>query len=159
LITYLRSLPYFLTLNDTQIEKLAEQARFKSYGQGELIIQEGKEDEGLYLMFKGTGQAYLKDEKGDRKVVDELELNEAFGEMAIFPGEVSPITAIANEDVEVLIIPAAQIIVAIESNNRFASEFIEYIEERKKMVLLAKGIKEDVKSPINNNGSRGQVRR
>ncbi|MEG4499876.1 mechanosensitive ion channel family protein [Microcoleus sp. F10-C6] len=158
LATYLRSLPYFLTLNDTQIEKLAQRARFKSYGQGELIIQEGKEDEGLYIMFKGTGQAYLKDEKGDRKVVDELELNEAFGEMAIFPGEVSPVTAVANEDIEVVVIPAAHIIAAIESNNKFASEFIEYIEERKKIVLLAKGIKEDVKPPIN-NGSRVQVRR
>ncbi|MGB8687611.1 MAG: cyclic nucleotide-binding domain-containing protein [Microcoleus sp.] len=159
LITYLRSLPYFLTLNDNQIETLAEKARFKSYGQGELIIQEGKEDEGLYLMFKGTGQAYLKDEQGDRKVVDELELNEAFGEMAIFPGELSPVTAVANEDVEVVVIPAAQIVEAIESNNKFASELLEYIEERKKMVLVAKGIKEDVKSPINNNGSRVQVRK
>lgn len=159
LITYLRSLPYFLTLNDNQIETLAEQARFKSYGQGELIIQEGKEDEGLYLMFKGTGEAYLKDEKGDRKVVDELEVNEAFGEMAIFPGEVSPVTAIAKADVEVVVIPAEKIVEAIESNHKFASEFLEYIEERKKMVLVAKGIKEDVKSLINNNGSRVQVRR
>ncbi|MEG4169332.1 MULTISPECIES: cyclic nucleotide-binding domain-containing protein [unclassified Microcoleus] len=159
LITYLRSLPYFLTLNDTQIEKLAEQARFKSYGQGELIIQEGKEDEGLYLMFKGTGQAYLKDEKGDRKIVDELELNEAFGEMAIFPGELSPVTAIAKADVEVVVIPAEKIVEAIESNHKFASEFLQYIEERKKMVLVAKGIKEDVKPPSNNNGSRVQVRR
>jgi small-conductance mechanosensitive channel/CRP-like cAMP-binding protein len=159
LITYLRSLPYFLTLNDNQIETLAEKARFKSYGKNELIIQEGKEDEGLYIMFKGTGQAYLKDEKGDRKVVDELELNEAFGEMAIFPGEVSPVTAVANEDVEVVVIPAAQIIVAIESNNKFASELIEYIEERKKMVLVAKGIKEDMKPLINNNSTRVQVRR
>lgn len=159
LITYLRSLPYFLTLNDNQIEKLAQRARFQSYGQGELIVQEGKEDEGLYIIFKGTGEAYLKDEKGDRKVVDELELNEAFGEMAIFPGEVSPVTAIANEDVEVVVIPAEKIVEAIESNNKFASELLQYIEERKKMVLIAKGIKEDIKQPINNNGSRGQVRR
>ncbi len=159
LITYLRSLPYFLTLNDNQIEKLAQRARFKSYGQGELIIQEGKEDEGLYIMFKGTGEAYLKDEKGDRKVVDELELNEAFGEMAIFPGEVSPVTAITKADVEVVVIPAEKIVEAIESNHKFASEFLQYIEERKKMVLVAKGIKEDVKPPSNNNGSRIPVRR
>lgn len=158
LTTYLRSLPYFLTLNDNQIETLAQKARFKSYGQGELIIQEGKEDEGLYIMFKGTGEAYLKDEKGDRKVVDELELNEAFGEMAIFPGEVSPVTAVANEDVELVVIPAAKIVEAIESNNKFASEILQYIEERKKMVQLAKGIKDEVSPLINNNGRRVQVR-
>jgi small-conductance mechanosensitive channel len=159
LITYLRSLPYFLTLNENQIEKLGERARFKAYGQGELIVQEGKEDEGIYIMFKGTGQAYLKDEQGNRKVVGELKVNEAFGEMAIFPGEVSPVTAIAKEDVEVVVIPAKEIIEAIESNNKFASELIEYIEDRKKLIRLAKGIKEDVHPLINNNGRRVQVGR
>lgn len=157
LVTYLRSLPYFVMLHDNQIEKLAERARFKAYGKGELIIQEGKEDEGLYIIFKGTGHAYLIDEQGDRQIVDELELNEAFGEMAIFPGEVSPVTAVADEDVEVVVIPAKEIIQAIESNNRFASEILEYIEERKKMVRLAKGIKDEASPLITNNGRRVQV--
>ncbi|MCL1469983.1 cyclic nucleotide-binding domain-containing protein [Argonema antarcticum] len=152
--TYLRSLPYFSTLNDNEIEKLAERARFKAYGKGELIIQEGKEDEGLYVIFKGTGQAYLKDERGDRKIVDRLEINKAFGEMAIFPGEVSPVTAVADEDVEVVVIPADEIIEAIESNNKFASEILQYIEERKKMVRLAKGIKDGASPLISNNGRR-----
>ena len=157
LVTYLRSLPYFLTLNDNQIEKLAQQARVKTYGKGELIIQEGKEDEGLYIMFKGTGQAYLIDRQGDRQIVDELELNEAFGEMAIFPGEVSPVTAVAEEDVEVVVIPAQEIIEAIESNDKFASEILQYIEERRKAVRLAKGIKDGASSLISNNGRRVQV--
>ena len=157
LATYLRSLPFFMTLNDNQIEKLADQAQFKAYGKGELIIQEGKEDEGLYIIFKGTGHAYLIDEQGDRQIVDDLELNEAFGEMAIFPGEVSPVTAVADEDVEVVVIPADEIIEAIESNNKFASEILQYIEERKKMVRLAKGIKDEATPLINNNGRRVQV--
>lgn len=157
LTTYLRSLPYFSTLNDNQIEKLADRARFKAYGKGELIIQEGKKDEGLYIIYKGKGHAYLKDEQGDLKIVDQLELNEAFGEMAIFPGEVSPVTAVADEDVEVVVIPADKIIEAIESNNKFASETLQYIEERKKMVRLAKGIKDEVSPLISNNGRRVRV--
>ncbi|AFZ23578.1 small-conductance mechanosensitive channel [Cylindrospermum stagnale PCC 7417] len=157
LVTYLRSLSYFSTLNDHQIEKLAERARFKAYGKGELIITEGKEDEGLYIIFKGTGHAYLIDEQGERQIVDELELNEAFGEMAIFPGQVSPVTAVADEDVEVVVIPAKEIVQAIESNNKFASEILQYIEERKKMVLLAKGIKDAASSLISHNGRRVQV--
>ena len=78
--------------------------------------------------------------------------------MAIFPGEVSPVTAVANEDVELVVIPAAKIVEAIESNNKFASEILQYIEERKKMVQLAKGIKDEVSPLINNNGRRVQVR-
>ena len=152
--TYLRSLSYFSTLNDQEIEKLAHKAQFKAYGKGELIIQEGKEDEGLYIIYKGTGQAYLKDEQGELEIVDALELNEVFGEMAIFPAEVSPVTAVANEDVEVLVIPSENIIEAIEFNNKFAAEILQYIEERKKMVRLAKGIKDGTNPLINNNGRR-----
>lgn len=87
--------------------------------------------------------------------MDELQLNEAFGEMAIFPGEVSPVTAIALEDVEVVVIPAEKIVEAIESNNKFASGFIQYIEERKKMVLVAKGIKDSL---ISKNSRQVRVR-
>jgi hypothetical protein len=159
LVTYLRSLPYFLTLNENQIEKLAQRARFKAYGKGELIVQEGKKDEGLYILCKGRGEAYLKDEQGNRQSVSQLELNEAFGEMAIFPGEVSPVTVVANQEVEVVVIPAKEIIEAIESNEKFASETLQYIEERKKMVRLAKGIKEDVNPLVNKNGRRLQVGR
>lgn len=155
--SYLRSQSYFSTLNDNQIEKLAERAKFKAYGKGELIVQEGKEDEGLYIIFKGRGHAYLKDEQGDRQIVDQLELNEAFGEMAIFPGEVSPVTAVADEDVEVVVIPSEEIIHAIESNHKFASEILQYIEERKKMVQLAKGIKDGASPLISKNGRRVQV--
>ncbi|MDF5736644.1 MULTISPECIES: cyclic nucleotide-binding domain-containing protein [unclassified Nostoc] len=157
LVTYLRSLPYFISLNDNQIEKLATRAKFQPYGKSELIIQEGKKDAGLYIMFKGTGHAYIIDEQGSRKIVDQLELNEAFGEMAIFAGEVSPVTAVADEDVEVVVIPGDNIIEAIESNSKFASQILQYIEERKKMVRLAKEIKDEVSPLISKNGRRASV--
>ena len=156
LINYLRSLPYFSMLNENQIEKLSERARFKAYGKAELIIQEGKEDEGLYIIFKGTARAYITDNEGGRQIVEELQLNDAFGEMAIFPNEVSPITAIANGDLEVVVIPDREIIEAIESNNRFATEFLEYIEKRKKTVRLAKGIKDNPSPLISNNGRQAR---
>lgn len=158
LVTYLRSLPCFVTLTENQIKNLAEQSRFQSYGKGELIIQEGKEDQGLYIMLKGRGEAYVKDEQGHRHIVDQLGINAVFGEMATFPGEVSPVTVIANEDVEIVLIPAKEIVEAIESNEKFASEILEYIEERKKIVRLTTGIKHEASPRMSNNGRRGQVR-
>jgi small-conductance mechanosensitive channel len=158
LATYLRSLPCFVTLNENQIKNLAERSRFQFYGKGELIIQQGQEDQGLYIMLKGRGEAYVKDEQGHRQIVDQLGINAVFGEMATFPGEVSPVTVVANEDVEIVLIPAKEIVEAIESNDKFASEILEYIEERKKIVRLATGIKHEASSRISNNGRRGQVR-
>jgi hypothetical protein len=156
--TYLRSLPYFVTLNENQIKNLAERSRFQSYGKGELIIQKGQEDQGLYILLKGRGEAYVNDEQGHRQVVDQLGINAVFGEMATFPGELSPVTVVANEDVEIVLIPAKDIVEAIESNEKFASEILEYIEERKKTVRLATGIKHEANLSISKNGRRGQVR-
>ncbi len=158
LATYLRSLPYFMTLNENQINKLAQRARFQSYGKGELIIQEGKVDAGLYIIFKGKAESYVKDEQGQHQIVDKLEINAVFGEMATFPGEVSPVTVVTHEDVEIILILPEDVIEAIESSDKFASEFLEYIEERKKIVRLAKGIKHEASPRISNNGRRGQVR-
>lgn len=158
LTNYLRSLPYFFSVDDGGVEQLADQAKFKTYGIGELITQEGKPDEGLYFVYKGKVQSSLTDQLGELQKVRELCVGEAFGEMALYPGEVSPVTVIAHEDVEIIVIPADEIVQLIQSNPKFATEIIQFIEERKKAILLAKGIQNTPHATIGNNGRRLQVR-
>ncbi|MEG4287143.1 cyclic nucleotide-binding domain-containing protein [Microcoleus sp. A006_D1] len=158
LSAYLRSLPYFMMLDDNGMERLAAATEFQAYGKGELIIREGKPDEGIYIVCKGTGHAFITDEEGSCKIVEILEVNGAFGEMAIFSGEVSPVTVVADEDIELVVIPADEIIEAIHSNAQFATEILQYIEERKKMLRIAKGIKNDASPQITERGRRMQLR-
>lgn len=140
MITYLRSLSYFFDLSDVQIEQLASKSQFKVYGAGERIIEEGKPDEGLYAIFTGRVKSSLSDNQGLIQAVNQLGIGDIFGEMAIYPGELSPITVLAENDVEVVVIPASEIIQFIQINPKFASEIIKFIEERKKAVHIAKGI-------------------
>lgn len=140
MITYLRSLPYFFNLNDTQIEQLATKSQFKVYGAGELITQAGKPDEGLYAIYTGRVKSSVKDNRGLIQTANQFGIGDVFGEMAIYPGEVSPITALAEDDVEAVVIPAAEIIELIQINPKFASEIIQFIEKRKKSLRLAQGV-------------------
>lgn len=146
MLGYLRSLSYFFTANDAQSEQLAAKSQFKIYGAEELITQAGKPDEGLYAIYKGRVKSFLTDNLGNIQTDKKFGVGDVFGEMAIHPGEVSQISAIAEDDVEVVVIPGEEIVQLIQINPKFASEIIQFIEERKKAIRIVKGTKDSVTS-------------
>ena len=64
---------------------------------------------------------------------------EFFGEMALLPGELSPVFATALADVTVIMINHLSVKQLINTNPRFAVEMNQFIEERKRAVQLAQG--------------------
>lgn len=155
---YLRSLPYFFKLDEGQIEQLSRQTRVIPYGKGELVTQEGQPDEGLYIVFSGQVRMQVTDEQGNIQELGHLGTGDAFGEMALFPGEVSPVTTIAEQDSEVVVIPDEGITHLIQVNPQFASDMIQFIEERKRTVQLAKGVSQE-STLITNNVRRMSMQR
>ena len=151
MFAYLRSLSYFFNLDDTQIEQLASTSQFKVYGSGELITKEGLPDAGLYAIYKGRVQSLVTDHQGSIRTDKQFGVGDVFGQMALYPGEVSPITAIADNDVELAVIPAEVIVNLIQINPKFASEIIQFIEERKKAIRLVKSITGSMTSVNGNN--------
>ena len=139
-IKFLRSLSYFFNLSDAQIEQLASKSQFKVYGAGESITQEGKPDAGLYAVYEGRVKSLVTDVRGIIQADRQFGIGDVFGEMALYPGEVSPIKTIAEDDVELVIIPAEVIVNLIQINPKFASEIIQFIEERKKAISVIKTI-------------------
>ena len=137
---FLRSLPYLSSLEDTKINQLATKAKFLSYGSGEFIIQQGIDDEGLYFVYTGKVRISIKTRQGDEREVNSLRSGSVFGELAIFPGEVSPITAVAPQDAEVVVIPDEDVMQLIESNPQFSLEFSQFIEQRRKAMESLQGI-------------------
>ena len=136
---YLRSLSYLFSVNDAQIQQLATSSQFQVYGTGDLITQEGKSDSGLYAVYSGRVTAQLTDSSGNVQTTNRFGIGDVFGEMAIYPGEVSPITTVAEGDVELVVVPAEDIVDLIRTNSKFAAEILQFIEERKKAIQVAKG--------------------
>ncbi|MGB3651571.1 MAG: mechanosensitive ion channel family protein [Rivularia sp. (in: cyanobacteria)] len=137
---FLRSLPYLSSLEDTKINQLATKAKFLSYGSGEFIIQQGIDDEGLYFVYTGKVRISIKTRQGSERELNSLRSGSVFGELAIFPGEVSPITAVAPQDAEVVVIPDEDVMQLIESNPQFSLEFSQFIEQRRKAMESLQGI-------------------
>ncbi len=137
---FLRSLTYLSSLEDTKINELATKAKFEVYGSGEFIIEQGINDEGLYFVYTGKVGILTKTRQRDEHEVNSLKRGSVFGELAVFPGEVSPITAVAKQDVEVVVIPDEDVMELIESNLKFSLEFSQFIEQRRKAMAAIQAI-------------------
>lgn len=136
--SYLRSLPYLKNLKDKEVDHLASQARFETYGAGELILQEEQPEDVFYILFQGQVRTWTSDRQGKLQEINRLGRGDLFGELAIFPGEVSPITATAVDDVELIMIYDRDIVQLIQKNAKFGLEMTQFIEERKRSIRLIK---------------------
>ncbi|MBP0020310.1 MAG: mechanosensitive ion channel [Cyanobacteria bacterium SBLK] len=138
---YLRSLPYFISLDNDAIATLAKSANIETYGIGEKVVEAGKEDRGLYIIRRGTVKLYVEDFQGSKHDVQTMSTGEFFGEMALFPGETSPVSGIVLEDLNAITIECDIITQLIEENGKFASEMNMLIKERKKSLALIQNVR------------------
>ncbi|MEM9271460.1 MAG: mechanosensitive ion channel family protein [Cyanobacteria bacterium P01_F01_bin.143] len=138
--TYLRSLPPFSFLDPTVLEPLAQKITLKHYIHSERIIKEGEPDEGLYIVREGSVKLFVLDGQGKEQEVARISAGNFFGEMALLSGELSPVSAIAIDEVQVLVIDHRSAQNLIDLSPKFAREMNHFIEERKRSLLFAQGL-------------------
>ncbi|MEM6255130.1 MAG: mechanosensitive ion channel family protein [Cyanobacteria bacterium P01_D01_bin.156] len=126
---YLRSLPYFLSLDQEDINDLAHKIQVKEYGLDEVIVQAGKPDEGFYIVYRGQARILATSGLENPGILKE---GDSFGEMALFPGEVSPVTVIANTDAELFLIETSMMVKLIQNRSKFGFEMIRFIDSKKR---------------------------
>ena len=161
LANFLEALPYFSELQPSEMERIIDLAELRNYGKGELIIKEGVADDGLYFVREGSVDISTKDQDEESQDLGFLSAGEAFGEMSLFPGEVSPVTVIAQTDSQIVVIPVDEIVRLIQGgphsphNSQFSKEMLQFIYERKRAIQRAKGMNKDtISQPSDNNGQR-----
>lgn len=154
---YLKSSPYFTNLDADGIKSFAHTAQFSRYGKGEVIVQEGKADDGFYLVVHGSARIWTQNHQGYPQAMGLLSRGEVFGEMSLFPGELSPITIIAEEDVEVILIGISEMVAMIQSKSTFGFEMNRFIAEKRRSLNIIKGVPESEDQPIVSNGRASQT--
>lgn len=137
----LRSLPLFSRLNPTTIEYLTQQATVELFGIGEKIISAGAFDRAFYILLSGQVVLVLDDFKtGQVQEISQLSEGDFLGEMIFLPGEVSPVSAKVIQTATVIKIEPAAISHLIQNHPKLAIEMSQFIDERKKMIRIAKGL-------------------
>ena len=84
--SFLTHVALLSSLDDKELESVAEQLKTVKYNTGDTIIEEGDDGDSLYIMDEGTARATKKDindDDGEPKVLMEYEKGEWFGELAL----------------------------------------------------------------------------
>lgn len=108
----LKKCPLFNNIEDENLISMLScfNASVKSYGKKETIIAEGEEAKYIGILLTGSAQIINIDYFGNRNIVSNIEPSEMFGEsFACAEVKATPISVIANEDCEVLLIDCNRI--------------------------------------------------
>ncbi|HWA66550.1 MAG TPA: Crp/Fnr family transcriptional regulator [Mycobacteriales bacterium] len=83
LITLFGSVPMFSRLPEPQLESIATAAERKVYPRGSLIIQQGTEGDGLYVVARGCVLVKREARTGGHRALHVIEAPGSFGELAL----------------------------------------------------------------------------
>ena len=144
--SYLRALPHFSFFEPTLLNTLAEKITPKNYIKGELIIKAGEPDEGLYILKEGVVKLFVMDIQNQEREVDRISIGQFFGETALLSEEPSPLSAIALNEVQVLVIDHRSAQNLIDMSSKFAREMNRLIEERNRSLHFAQGREEETEA-------------
>ena len=101
----LRALPLFSALSEAERESVQPWTQIRTYPARAIILRTGESADGLYLILAGRVNVALEDQHGRKVIVDGLEENDTFGELALFQATISPQTFETQRASEILFVP------------------------------------------------------
>lgn len=140
IVSVLKRFPYFSSLDSAALQTLAQEAALESYGVGECLVSVGEFDQAFFIIEQGRVALTTTDHNADVQEVTQLVQGDCFGELVLLRVEPSQVTIDVIEDLNVVRIAPALMATVMEKNPRLAREINRLIEDRKKMIRLAKTV-------------------
>jgi len=82
----LRAIPLFESLDDAQVEALADRFVTERYGEGEVVVEEGAPGDRLHIIVRGKIEVLKRDPAGRMRRLAVLADGDFFGEIALLEG-------------------------------------------------------------------------
>jgi CRP-like cAMP-binding protein len=101
---FLRRVPLFSHLTDTDIDRLAESARERNYPKNSVILFEDDPGDALYVVVTGQVKVVLIGEDGREVILSVLHEGQFFGEMALIDDEPRSAHVIAMQDSNLVVL-------------------------------------------------------
>lgn len=130
LIDRLRAVPFFDSLDEALLAALAQTARRRQYGTGEVIVLEGEAQQGLYFLEAGYVKVVKVAPSGREQTLLFLEAGDTFNEIGVFSSRPNPATAVALEPSAVWLIPREHLTRLLREQPAFAQSVVERMAER-----------------------------
>lgn len=130
----LQSIPAFVPLDreEGNGQGLSQGIALQHFGMGERVVRQGDSGNALYIIISGQAMLLVIDDLNREQEVLPLKAGEFFGEMALFSGEPSPVSVVATDDLEVMMISSNVVNQMIERQPSFAREIGQILEIRRR---------------------------
>jgi CRP-like cAMP-binding protein len=99
-VQILSQVPLLSGLSEKQLTKLADRLKTRTYDEGDVIIQQGKGGEGLFILSEGSAKATRTLQDRDQITVNEFHKGEFFGELALLDDGLRTASVIATSPVK-----------------------------------------------------------
>ena len=124
IIDVLKEVPIFEELSNREIQNIARIAYQRHYGAGEVIIHEGQNAAGMYIMVDGQAEVTKALEDGTILHLTTLENSGLFGDVGLLDSSPRTATVKATRDSSVIGFFRPELLELMNSNPRLASKVI-----------------------------------
>ncbi len=114
------TIPLFNGLPEDQIVAIKKIAVKKQINKGEIIVSEGDEGEGFFVIVEGRVKVFKVSTEGKEQILHIFGSGQPFGEVPVFTGQRFPANAQAIDKTRVLFFPRASIVNLISANPSLA---------------------------------------
>lgn len=127
---YLATVSLFSHLEKEELQRLANQSRYRTFKFGDVIIQEGERDDRLYILISGKVNVFKSYRTKKEKRLRTLEPPSYFGEIALIDELVRSATVVARRDTKTLCLDKLNLDREIEKNPIIAKKLLQMLNRR-----------------------------
>ncbi len=131
----LRACRYFSGVEDTILEKLAQETYLQRYQPGETIFWEGNDCAGLHIIETGSVKLFKISPQGRQMVMKTFADGDSFNEVPIFDGGTNPVNAAAINVCDIWVVGCKTIRKTIDEHPEMARSIILNLSENLRMLV------------------------
>ena len=135
LMDVISKIPFFVPLQETEREELAEDATMHVFNAGEMIIGEGDLGRSVYIILDGRVKVFASDDGGNELPLATLGVGQFFGEMSLVSGKPRSSSVTALELSVLVELSYASMAKVIDQNLAVKEVLEEYHKVRKQDTL------------------------
>lgn len=126
----LRRVPIFSALSTHQMAQLADAVTKRRVKRGELIVQQGKKSNALFIILSGRARVVMTDRRGKEVILAVLHVGDYVGEISLVDGKSHSASVQTEVQTDLLVLERAEFNRCLAENHATASAVIKGLASR-----------------------------
>jgi len=126
----IRRIPLFEVLTPIQAELVAAAISKRRYKRGEMVVEEGKTTDALYIILSGRSRVLMTDHKGNEVILATLRAGDYVGEMSLIDSEPHSATVTTEVQTDVLLLGREDFLRCVGENAAVALALMRGLVQR-----------------------------